>query len=101
MLKEEIVRLIYVTVNECVPNKGFTLSHANTLYETVIEGIKKSLMLGNEVRMPGLGKFYTGVQSARTIPNPRIQGQTFEIGERKQIRFKAFRSVREEINSQL
>lgn len=99
MNKNEIVRLIYTTVNEAIKGKSnLTLVESEDLYDVVVEAIKGRLMEGTEVRVPSFGKFYVNHTAPRTIPHPRIPGQTIDVGATRQIRFKAYPSMKGELN---
>lgn len=99
MNKEELIRLIYSAVNEeMLKGSNFTLKSATNVYDAFISGIKQSLYEGEEVRIPQFGRFYVNHTSARTIPHPRVEGQTIEVEPRRQIRFKVYPTAKNQLN---
>ncbi len=101
MNKDELIRLIYAKVNELTPNGNLTLKNAAEVYEALISGIKQSLYDGEEVRLPSFGRFYVNHSGPRTIPHPKVTGQTMEIGPSRQIRFKVFPTAKAELNGKV
>lgn len=101
MNKDELIRLIYTSVNTRLPNGGFTLKAAGDVYEALLAGMKAALYEGNEVRIPTLGRFYVNHSAPRSIPHPKMPGQTLEIGPTKQLRFKAFPKAKAELNGRV
>jgi nucleoid DNA-binding protein len=98
MSKDELVRLIYNSVNENMSGGSFTLKAASEVYDNIFSGIKESLYDGSEVRIPSFGRFYVNQVSGRTIPHPKVPGQMVEVPPSRQIRFKVFPKMKDVLN---
>lgn len=99
MNKNELIRLIYTTTNEILDYKGnITLNQAETIYDTLVGSIKDTLVEGEEVRLPGFGRWYINHSGARTIPHPKLEGQTIDVGPTRQVRFKVYPSMKDQLN---
>lgn len=99
MNKNELIRLIYTTTNEILGTRGsITLTQAEEIYDAQVDAMKDTLVAGEEVRLPGFGRFYVNHSAARTIPHPKLQGQTIDVGPTRQVRFKVYPSMKDKLN---
>lgn len=98
MNKDDLVRLLYTAVNERVNGSGLTLKSAGDVYDSMIDAIKKTLYDNEEVRFPSFGRLYVNHSGARTIPHPKVPGQTIEVGPTRQIRLRVFPKTKAELN---
>ena len=98
MSKEELVRVIYNSVNRNMPHSGFTLKNSNEVFDDLLTAVKQSLFNDEEVRIPTFGRLYVNHTGERTIPHPKMPGQLLNIGPRKQLKFKAFPKTKNELN---
>jgi DNA-binding protein HU-beta len=67
---------------------GLTNGQAKEAIEATLEQIESALMSGNEVSLPGFGKFAISQRSARQGRNPQT-GETIEIKAARVPRFQA------------
>ena len=72
--------------------KGEAEKHLEAFTATVSEALKA----GEEVQLPGFGKFYVREQKAREGRNPQ-SGEKMRIGARKVPAFKAGKALKESI----
>jgi DNA-binding protein HU-beta len=64
--------------------------------EAFTASVSEALKAGEEVQLPGFGKFYVREQKAREGRNPQ-SGEKMKIGARKVPAFKAGKSFKESI----
>jgi integration host factor subunit beta len=76
---------------------GFTQKQTEIIVETVFESIKEALRKGDKIEIRGFGNFKLKERSARTARNPKT-GETVAVGEKRVIRFKAGKALREALN---
>jgi DNA-binding protein HU-beta len=69
--------------------KGEARKHLEAFTTTITEALKA----GEEVQLPGFGKFYVREQKAREGKNPQT-GERMQIGARKVPAFKAGKSLK-------
>ena len=67
---------------------GLTNGQAKEAIEATLERIESALLTGNEVSLPGFGKFEVSQRSARQGRNPQT-GEIMEIKASRVPRFKA------------
>ena len=72
--------------------KGEAREHLEAFTTT----IKEALKAGEEVQLPGFGKFYLREQKAREGKNPQT-GERMQIGAKKVPAFKAGKSFKESV----
>ena len=75
--------------------KGEARKHLQAFTTTVSEALQG----GEEVQLPGFGKFYVREQKAREGKNPQT-GETMQIGARKVPAFKAGKALKESVEYQ-
>ena len=80
MTKAEIVEQIYEQV-------GFSKKESAELVETVFETIKKTLSVGEKVKISGFGNFVVRPKNARKGRNPQT-GQEILLEARRVLTFK-------------
>jgi DNA-binding protein HU-beta len=71
-------------------------SEAEKHLEAFTTTISEALKAGEEVQIPGFGKFYVRDQKAREGKNPQT-GETMQIEARKVPAFKAGKSLKESV----
>ncbi len=64
----------------------------NALLETIQDAMKED----KTVTFPGFGSFSTAVRPARSVRNPRT-GEPIELEETKVVKFKAGKTLKEEV----
>jgi DNA-binding protein HU-beta len=69
---------------------------ANKHLEAFTKAVSEALQAGEEVQLPGFGKFYVREQKAREGKNPQT-GERMQIGARKVPSFKAGKSLKESV----
>jgi integration host factor subunit beta len=77
--------------------EGLTSKQTEIVVETVFESIKDALRKGDKIEIRGFGNFRLRERSARKARNPKT-GETVEVAEKKAIRFKAGKALREALN---
>ena len=71
-------------------------SEAEKHLQAFTTSITDALKAGEEVQLPGFGKFYVREQKAREGKNPQT-GETMQIGARKVPAFKAGKTFKESV----
>ena len=71
-------------------------SEAEKHLEAFTAAVSGALNAGEEVQIPGFGKFYVRDQKAREGKNPQT-GETMQIGARKVPAFRAGKALKEAI----
>ena len=71
-------------------------SEAEKHLEAFTAAISGALEAGEEVQIPGFGKFYVRDQKAREGRNPQT-GETMKIGARKVPAFRAGKALKESV----
>ena len=69
-------------------NAGLSKAQAKTLVDGLFAQIREAALRGEEVSLPGFGKFKVQDKPARTARNPRT-GETIQIAARKVVKFSA------------
>lgn len=90
MTKDELV-------NAIAKKLGGSKAEADRALDAVFGSIAGALKKGNEVSVPGFGKFSVGKRAARTGRNPRT-GATIKIPASKSPKFKAGKALKEAVN---
>lgn len=86
MNKKELVR-------EVAAKSGLTQKDA----EQVINALMETLVEQEEVRLVGFGTFYWRETSAKSVHNPQNPSEKIDVPARKNLAFKASKTLREEI----
>ena len=71
-------------------------SEAKKHLEAFTAAVSGALKAGEEVKIPGFGKFYVRDQKAREGKNPQT-GETMQIGARKVPAFRAGKALKESV----
>jgi DNA-binding protein HU-beta len=89
MTKKEFVKLL-------AENLEVTQKDADAAFQGVFGTLEAVLVNGDEVSVPKFGKFFTGVQAARTCRNPQT-GDPIEVPEKRVPKFKASSVLKEAV----
>jgi DNA-binding protein HU-beta len=76
---------------------GLTKVTAKQVVEDVLQAITDAAAMGNEVSLPGFGKFKVQDRPARTGRNPAT-GEAIEIAASKKLSFNAAKSLKDMLN---
>lgn len=79
--------------------EGLTLKQTEIVVETVFESIKDALRGGEKIEIRGFGNFRLKDRKPRKARNPKT-GETVDVPQKKAIRFKTGKALREALNSQ-
>jgi len=75
-------------IDKAAEAAGITKSDAGKAVDSVISAITDALKSGDEVSLPGFGKFSVGERPAREGRNPST-GEPMQIAASKSVKFKA------------
>lgn len=90
MTKKELIESI-ATMNE------FPKTKTKEIFNDIFEMISDALAEGEDVILPGFGKFITKVREARKGRNPHT-GESIDIPEKRTMRFKPSITLKNYIN---
>ena len=76
---------------------GLSKNRSSKALAAVIEAMTASLAAGDDVKISGFGKFYLQTLKARKGRHPKT-GQSLHIQERKTVRLKCYKQLRDKIN---
>lgn len=76
---------------------GLPKRQASNAVTAILDFMMQSLSRGDDVKIPGFGKFHLQTLKARRGRHP-ISGDTLQIPERRTIRFKCYKRLREALN---
>ena len=71
-----------------------TKAKAKTLVEAMLTGVRDAAMKGEEVSLPGFGKFKVQDKPERTARNPRT-GQPIQIAATKKLVFQPAKALKD------
>jgi len=77
---------------------GITEHEAEALLDQILELVKSTLKVGEEVTVTGFGKFRVRTKNARSGRNPRT-GEEITIPARRVVAFQASRLLKEYVNT--
>ena len=77
---------------------GISKANIYRFYDGLVELAKKQLVREGEFVLPALGVLRVRVQKAREARNPRT-GEKVHVGRKKVVRFKAYKDLKETLNS--
>ena len=77
--------------------EGLTLKQTEIVVETVFERIKDALKQGEKIEIRGFGNFRLKERQPRKARNPKT-GESVEVPQKKAIRFKAGKALKEALN---
>lgn len=89
MNKQSIVEAVHEVLNT-------TKVQAESVVDTMIDAIVKSLKKGDEVSIAGLGIFSVKSRAARTARNPRT-GETVKVPATKVPKFRAAKALKDAV----
>lgn len=70
---------------------------AKAVVEAVFEAVRASAVKGDEVSIPGFGKFKVAAREARTGRNPAT-GETIQIAASKKLAFSPAKQLKDALN---
>ena len=76
---------------------GLSRNRSAKAMAAIIEAITVSLAAGEDVKIPGFGRFYPQRLKARKGRHPKT-GRLLTIGERQTVRLKCYKQLRDKIN---
>lgn len=76
---------------------GLTLKQTEIVVETVFESIKEALKKGEKIEIRGFGNFRLKERQPRKARNPKT-GESVDVPQKKAIRFKAGKALKEALN---
>ena len=91
MKKKELIDVVASKV-------GFTKQASTEAVNAVFEEITKRLEKGEDVDIPGFGKFSVNAKAARDGVNP-LTKEKIKIPASKSVKFKASKALKEKVNS--
>ena len=92
--------LTKIKIVESVQNQtGFPKNRSSEIVETLLEIIKRTLALGEDVLVSGFGKFCVNEKKERKGRNPAT-GDAMMLSPRKVVTFKCSGKLRNRINGQ-
>ncbi len=83
-------------IEQMVEHTDSPKSEAQKHLEAFTAAVSGALKAGEEVQIPGFGKFYVRDQKAREGKNPQT-GETMQIGARKVPAFRAGKALKESV----
>ena len=83
-------------IEQMVEHTDSPKSEAQKHLEAFTAAVSGALKAGEEVQIPGFGKFYVRDQKAREGRNPQT-GETMQIGARKVPAFRAGKALKESV----
>ena len=75
---------------------GLTKSQSKTLVDAMLAGMRDALVAGDEVNLPGFGKFKVQAKPARTGRNPST-GAAIQIAASKKVSFSAAKALKDAV----
>ena len=75
-------------INKIADDSGITKTQANTVLDSFVEAVTKTLKGGGKVTLVGFGTFSVSKRAARNGRNPQT-GEVIKIKARRVARFKA------------
>ena len=91
MTKQEIISLVYEKL-------GFSKRESSEIVEHFFAIIKKNLIVGENVKISGLGNFVVRDKKARKGRNPQT-GEEIEIAPRRVLNFRLSQVLKDDINN--
>lgn len=75
---------------------NLTKAQAKTLVDAMLSGLRDALVAGEEVSLPGFGKFKVQAKPARTGRNPST-GAAIQIAASKKVSFTAAKALKDAV----
>jgi DNA-binding protein HU-beta len=79
-------------------DSALTKAQAKSLVEAVFAGIRDAALKGEEVSVPGFGKFKVQDKPARTGRNPRT-GEAVQIAATKKLAFQPAKALKDALSA--
>jgi DNA-binding protein HU-beta len=76
---------------------GMEKKTAKAVVEAIFEAVRESAVKGDEVSIPGFGKFKVAAREARTGRNPAT-GETIQIAASKKLAFSPAKQLKDALN---
>lgn len=76
---------------------GMEKKTAKAVVEAIFEAVRESAVKGDEVSIPGFGKFKIAAREARTGRNPAT-GETIQIAASKKLAFSPAKQLKDALN---
>ena len=76
---------------------GMEKKAAKAVVEAIFEAVRESAVKGDEVSIPGFGKFKVASREARTGRNPAT-GETIQIAASKKLAFSPAKQLKDALN---
>lgn len=77
-------------------DSNLTKAQAKTLVDAMLSGLRDALVAGEEVSLPGFGKFKVQDKPARTGRNPST-GAAIQIAASKKVSFTAAKALKDAV----
>jgi nucleoid DNA-binding protein len=84
-------------IKSIAADTGLSQNKASEIFSVLIDTLTSTLASGDSIPIRGFGKFYVIDQKERKIRHPST-GQIILLRPKKTVRFKLFKSLREQIN---
>ena len=85
-------------VDQVSDQQGLTKANAKEIIEAVLSAITDAAVNGEEIALPGFGKFKVASRAARDGRNPAT-GATIKIAASKKLSFTPAKAVKDALNS--
>jgi integration host factor subunit beta len=79
--------------------EGLTLKQTEIVVETVFDSIREALQRGEKIEIRGFGNFKLKERLPRKARNPKT-GESVDVPQKKAVRFKAGKALREALNTE-
>ncbi len=76
---------------------GMEKKQAKSVVEAIFDAVRESAVKGDEVAIPGFGKFKVAAREARTGRNPAT-GETIQIAASKKLSFSPAKQLKDALN---
>jgi len=77
-------------------DSNLTKAQAKALVDALLGGVRDALVAGDEVNLPGFGKFKVQAKPARTGRNPST-GAAIQIAASKKVSFSAAKALKDAV----
>jgi DNA-binding protein HU-beta len=84
-------------IEKLVADQGLTKVQSKAIVDSVLKGITDSVVAGDEVSLPGFGKFKVQSRAAREGRNPAT-GATIKIAASKKVAFQPAKALKDALN---
>jgi DNA-binding protein HU-beta len=84
-------------IEKLVADQGLTKVQSKAIVDSVLKGITDAVVAGDEVSLPGFGKFKVQSRAAREGRNPAT-GATIKIAASKKVAFQPAKALKDALN---